>query len=103
MRPTALQSEHFCNVLKSHAVGITVDKEHRRFRVFEFLGSKVESQNFSKFVSGGFLAVEKDLVPKGGSSAYELICETDRLQEFPERQVLGSVCIPPHNWALVGH
>jgi hypothetical protein len=53
-------------VLKSHAVGITVDKEHRRFRVFEFLGSKVESQNFSKFVSGGFLAVEKDLVPKGG-------------------------------------
>ena len=65
MRPTALQSEHFCNVLKSHAVGITVDKEHRRFRVFEFLGSKVESQNFSKFVSGGFLAVEKDLVPKG--------------------------------------
>ena len=88
MRPTALQSEHFCNVLKSHAVGITVDKEHRRFRVFEFLGSKVESQNFSKFVSGGFLAVEKGLVAKGGSLAYELICETDRLQEFPERQVL---------------
>jgi len=42
MGSTTLQAEHFCNVLESHAVGITVDKEDRRFRVFEFLGSKVE-------------------------------------------------------------
>jgi hypothetical protein len=29
MRPTTLQSERSCNVLKSHGVGITMDKQHR--------------------------------------------------------------------------
>jgi hypothetical protein len=28
------------------------------------------TQNFSKFVSGGFLAVEKDVVPKGAHQQY---------------------------------
>src|SRR5262249_24063033 len=42
MRPAAFQPEHFGDVFKPHAVGITVDEKDRGFRGFEFLGAEVE-------------------------------------------------------------